>query len=345
MKILITGATGFVGAHTARELLESGHEVRLLVRDKTAAQRYFNAHGHQIEDIVVADILDRDAVAPAMQGCDALVHSAALVSLDPSRAEAVYKTNVDGLKNVVETALEAGVNNILHVSSFTVLFDPKATMIDEHSPLATFNNAYAKSKRDGEVWVRALQANGAPIQISYPGGVKGPDDPRLSESNGALRSFVRATMLDTSGGTLCVDVRDIAKMHRWMLENPNREHPTEARYLLAGHYYRWPDYRRVIESVLQRPVKHASVPGWVLRLAGRLFDVVRLFRRVDAPMSTEAMTIMTQCPEASSQKIINASGLSFRPVEETIKDALLWMVSASYLRPKHIAPGLASDSE
>ena len=101
----------------------------------------------------------------------------------------------------------------------------------------------------------------------------------------------------------------------------------------------------MIESVLQRPVKHASVPGWVLRLAGRLFDVVRLFRRVDAPMSTEAMTIMTQCPEASSQRIINASGLSFRPVEETITDALLWMVSASYLRPKHIAPGLASDSD
>ena len=94
MKIFITGATGLIGANSALELLQAGHEVRLLVRNKTAAEQYFAQHGHQLDDFVVADMLDKAAVKQGMQGCDAVLHCAAIVDLDPRHAEKTIQTNL-----------------------------------------------------------------------------------------------------------------------------------------------------------------------------------------------------------------------------------------------------------
>src|ERR1700754_4355128 len=98
MKVFRTGATGFVGAHTALALLAAGHELRLLVRNERAACEWFSARGHHIDDFVTADIHDQTALRHAMAGCDAVFHAAAAVSLDPRKAQEMYSTNVSGAK-------------------------------------------------------------------------------------------------------------------------------------------------------------------------------------------------------------------------------------------------------
>ena len=91
MRVMITGGTGFIGYHTAMALLQAGHRVRLLVRDKDKLRRLY---GSDITDYVLGDVTDPAAVEKALAGCDAVVHTAALVSIDQKDAERVMATNV-----------------------------------------------------------------------------------------------------------------------------------------------------------------------------------------------------------------------------------------------------------
>ena len=83
MKIFFTGATGFIGAHTAMEFMRAGHQLRLLVRNREAAQSYFNKRGFPVNDIIEGDMCDKALIEKNLEGCDAVFHGAAMVSLHP----------------------------------------------------------------------------------------------------------------------------------------------------------------------------------------------------------------------------------------------------------------------
>ena len=222
MKVFCTGATGFVGAHTALALLEEGHELRLLVRNEPAARSWFESGGHRIERFVTADIRDPDAVQRVMDGCDAVFHAAAAVSLDPRKARQTYDTNVGATQSVLAAASALGIESLLYVSSVAALFHPGAPHIDESTPLSEVSEAYSRSKRDSEEHVRKLQQQSMPVQITYPVAVVGPDDPKLSAANRGLATFIGRMLPRTTTGFQCVDVRDLARAHRWLLEHPPR---------------------------------------------------------------------------------------------------------------------------
>jgi len=131
MKVFCTGATGFVGAHTALALLAAGHETRLLVRDQKAARSWFEGRGRHIERFVTVDIRDQTALEQAMAGCDAVFHAAAAVSLDPRRAREMYDTNVCATKAVLGAASALGIGDLPYVSSVIALFHPGASRVDE----------------------------------------------------------------------------------------------------------------------------------------------------------------------------------------------------------------------
>ena len=179
MRVMVTGGTGFVGYHTVLALLGAGHEVSLLVR---SIDKMLNLFGEDtIEHYTRGDIGDRDAIERAMDGCDAVIHAAAMVSTSAKDAERVFRGNFEGAQNVIGMALDKGIGSIIHVSSVTALFNPKAKVLDENSPPGSAQNAYGRSKVACEEYVRELQAQGAPIYISYPATVIGPDDPGMTE--------------------------------------------------------------------------------------------------------------------------------------------------------------------
>src|SRR5436305_1140147 len=124
MKVLCTGATGFVGAHTALALSSAGHQVRLLVRNEHAARDWFRARDPRIDEFVTADIRCQAALQRSMVRCDAVFHAAAAVSVDPRRAQEMYDTNVGGAQAVFGAATQLGIRNLLHVSSVMVFFRP-----------------------------------------------------------------------------------------------------------------------------------------------------------------------------------------------------------------------------
>lgn len=332
MKIFVTGATGFVGAHTAMALMDAGHELRLLVRDRDFASRYFRRHGYEPQDFAVADMRDRNAVRTAMQGCDAVFHAAAMVSLDPKKADEIYKSNLDSVDAVIGTACQLGIPNIVYVSSLGALFNPDGRRIDEQSPLGVSREPYSRSKRDCEEYVRGLQRQGYPIQITYPSGIFGPDDPKLNESNHALISLLRVVP-QTTAGIQCVDVRDLALAHRLMLEKPPQGDFEQARYVVAGHFYPWPEFHRMLQQVTGRRIFAPPTPGALLRFFGRIMDVVKTFYPVDFPVTSESMAIVSQWPVADSSRLLNHFGMAFRPGAETFSDTVRWLVDAGHAKP------------
>ena len=335
MRIFVTGATGFVGAHSALALLAAGHELRCLVRDEDRARRFFGARGYALDDFVVADMTDTHSIRAALNNCDAVLHAAATVDVDPLNAEAVYTANMQSMHAVIGGAVDAGIGNVVWVSSLTVFFNAKATAVTEQSPLGNLRGAYTRSKRDGEVFARRMQAAGAPIQITYPSSVIGPDDPGLSEANNALRIFLK-TVPGTSTGIQLVDVRDLAAMHRYLLEHPHAGDAEAARYIIAGHFHEWRELHRLLRSLTGLAIAHPRIPGAVLRGIGQIADGVRRIHPFNTRLTAEACAYTSQWNQGVSNRVLTATGLSFRPSVETVRDALHWQVAAGHLQPHQI---------
>ncbi len=331
MKVFVTGATGLIGAHAAQALLAAGHRLRLLVRNEAAARTYFQERGHELDDVVVADLRETEKVKAALSGCDAVLHAAALVSLDPRRAQEIYDNNLATTRAVIGHAAEIGIGNIVYVSSLAVFFRPGAPRIDESSELGNPREAYSLSKRDCDEYVRSLQRAGKPVQIVYPAGVLGPDDPKLSEANHAVVSFLTQMVPKTSTGMQCVDVRDVAQGLRFLVEHAPAGDMEAARYVIGGHYFQWREIHALLERVTGTRVFSPPIPGAMLRAMGTIADALRPILPVPDNFSADSMAIATQWSACDSSRFVARSGMTFRPGEETFAATIGWLARAGHL--------------
>jgi dihydroflavonol-4-reductase len=332
VKVLVTGGTGFTGSHTVRALVAAGHGVRLLVRDPAKVRRVFGSDAFVPEDIVVGDMTDAAAVDDALAGCDGVVHVAALVDLRRAAARLVEDTNARGVELVIGGAVRRGLPSIVHVSSLGVFFEPGGAPLSPELSIAPGTTAYARSKAQAEAYVRRLQEQGAPIRISYPAGISGPNDPTMSAANNGLRSLVRDIGLVTSSGMQVVDVRDLAVLHLQLLELPAGPH----RYAAAGEMLMWPSYFHLLDSLTGRRIRRVRVPGGLLRTAGSVGDAVKRFYDFDFPLTRDTMEFTTQWPGADAERTTRELGLHFRDAAETYRDTLIWMYQAGHLGAKHV---------
>jgi nucleoside-diphosphate-sugar epimerase len=198
------------------------------------------------DDVVVGDMTDASAVDDALAGCDGVVHAAALVDLRRAAARLVEDTNPRGVELVVGGAVRRGLPSIVYVSSLGAFFRPGGPPVSPEQPIMPGTTAYARSKAQAERFVRRLQEQGAPIRISYPCAIVGPNDPTLSAANHGVRAQVRDLGLITSSGIQVVDVRDVAMLHQRLLDLPAGPH----RYAAAGEMLSWSDYFLLLDSLI-----------------------------------------------------------------------------------------------
>jgi dihydroflavonol-4-reductase len=326
MRIMITGGTGFIGYHSTLCLLEAGHEVCLLVRSEEKMRKLFK---DRIEHFVIGDVTDKASVQTALADCDGVIHTAAMVSIDKRDAERVHSTNVGGTKLVIGSAVERGMAHIIHVSSVTALYDPEALFLNEYSPPGTAKNAYGSSKVESEIYVRELQDGGAPIHITYPGSVIGPDDPALTEPHQGLKTYLTGMIPVMPSGNQWVDVRDIAYAHRRLLE---LELPA-SRYTLGGHYVPWTELVDILSELTGNKMRKIPVPGSLMRGVGLAIDLVNRWRStpIDAPITHEAMVYATNWVIMDSSKAKADLTLLFRPIEDSFSDAIRWLLKAGHI--------------
>lgn len=165
--ILITGVNGFIAGHLAERLLREGWRVRGTARRPDAAAWL----ARQGVEVVQADLMERDALVRAAEGCAAVVHAAAWTGGPELNDEAGYEVNVDGTANVLEAAQPAGVDRFLYISSVAVYGLNRAPVIDETTATPKVGQAYPDSKIVAEALVRS---SGLPCVIIRPASTYGP---------------------------------------------------------------------------------------------------------------------------------------------------------------------------
>ncbi len=341
MRVMVTGSTGFVGLHTVLSLLRSGHEVCLGVRNPEKMRRAFEPFGIEGLDYVEGSITDEAAVNRALENCEGVVHSAAMVNLDRKQAEFVRRTNVRGTELVVGGAVERGIRSIVYVSSITALYTPGLESITEDSPLGSSSNGYGQSKVESEVYVRRLQEQGASIAITYPTSIVGPDDPGFTEPHRGLAHFLNHALVDTTTGLQMIDVRDLADIQVKLLEAGRA-----GRYMIGGHYVPWGPLADLLGDITGRHVTRIPTPGWAFRLAGRIGDIIKRFISFDLPLTLEATTYASKWVWADSSRVQKELQFEFRPLRETLGDTVLGLARAGHISDKwteNLLPERAGD--
>jgi nucleoside-diphosphate-sugar epimerase len=331
MRVFVTGATGMVGAHAARALLEAGHGVRALVRDTDKASRVLEPLGVAPEDFVRGDMTDAAVIGAGIEDCDAVLHAAGSVAVTTGGKG--VETNVTGARVVVGEAAQRGLHCV-YVSSLQALMEPGRT-VTELTPPAGGKTPYSRSKAEADQWVRNALSRGKPISIVYPSGVLGPDDPGWSETVKAYRDFLRGTL--KVGALQMVDARDLARLLVRALESRH-----SGVLLAAGHYYTFDQLTSMLEQVTGAEIPRIPGSGWMLRSLARGLDVIGRLTGRSMPMTGEGIAIATLWQRVEDSKAVAELGVEWRPPEETLADVFRWYVDRSRLSasavPKIKAP-------
>ena len=229
--ILVTGATGFLGRHLVRQLAAAGSEVRLRVLCRGSSPWDNDASVETFQ----GDVTSREDVSRAVQGVQKIYHLAGFVSRDPRKAEALYLTHIEGTRNVCESAREAGISKMVHVSSSgTIAVGRTPAARDERSGYThevVGEWPYYLSKIFAEkLALDSFERHGLPVVVVNPSLLLGPGDERGS-STGDIELFLRGQILALPlGGLNFVDARDAAA---GLIAAMQRGRPGE-RYLLGG---------------------------------------------------------------------------------------------------------------
>lgn len=331
MKILVTGGTGFVGSHSVAALARDGHDLRLLARSADRVAPALDPHNVTITDIAVGDVTDRAAVTSAMEGCDAVLHAANVFTLDPRRVAQMKAVNETGTELLLSLAVKAGLDPIVHVSSLLALLPSSDDPIMADSATGSPRPPYAATKAVGDRIAVGLQNEGAPVVITRPGFVFGPDDPYIGESAATTISALKGQMrLLNDGPVPMTDVRDVADVHAAVME-PGRG---PRRYLVAGHS---PDFRSLIGEIghlTGRNLWSLKVPHGMALATGRLFDWLLVRFGLKAPIGYEAPWLVANGGVADGSAVTVDLGVKYRPLEETLTDTVRWLHEAGHISDK-----------
>lgn len=229
-RYLVTGATGFLGRHLVRALLDQGHSVTALVRTKSSSLKGSSSSKSDLPDDVgraEGDVLDPASIERALAGCDGVFHCAGRVSRKPEDAEALYKLHVDGTKNVLNACIARGVRRVVHASTsgtIAVSDDPDRISTEEDdAPIGLLNRwPYYRSKLFAEK--AALEKHGALLGGTSPDAnagmlevvcvnptlLLGPGDVNGSSTEDVRLFLERKVPAIPPGGLSYVDARDAA---------------------------------------------------------------------------------------------------------------------------------------
>lgn len=321
MKVLITGATGLVGSAVARELLSEGHEVSALYR-KNSDRNLLLDIASRIQWIE-GDILDITSLEVATEGIDFMVHTAAVVSFVPRDRKMMYKVNIEGTANVVNTCLKSGVRKLCHVSSIAAIGRPDSRKIipgqditlDENQRWedSPENSEYAKTKHLAELEVWRGIAEGLNAVIVNPTLILGEGDWSKSSTQ-IFRYVYKEKPFYTEGLANYVDVLDVAKIIVLLLSS---EISGERFLLNAGSISYQNLFNTIADAMRKKRPSFRVGPG----LAGIIWRVeaVRTWLLGTKPLITrETAQSAARKTKYNNAKIKNALGFKFQSIEETI---------------------------
>ncbi len=322
----MTGATGFVGAHVARQAAEQGHQLRVLVRP-ASRRTYLPVGAMPVE----GDLRQPEAFASALEGCDALIHVAADYRLwVPDPAE-MYRANVEGTRKLLALARAAGVARVVYTSSVATMgFRRDGGVVDEASPVseADMIGHYKRSKWLAEqVAIEAAQA-GQHIVVLNPTTPIGAMDAKPTPTGRIIVDFLNRNFpAYVETGLNLVDVREIARMHLQALEVGR---PGE-RYILGGENLTLKQILDTLAAMTGLPSPKLKVPHAVAAIFALLDETLTGKIRKKEPRATvEAVRMGRKLMFCRSAKAERELGFRVLPVNEALEEACRWFVANGY---------------
>ncbi|WP_109488339.1 hopanoid-associated sugar epimerase [Occallatibacter savannae] len=329
MKIFVTGATGFVGHHVAKALADGGADLRMLVR---ASSRLANLEGIR-GDTVVGDLNKAESYAPALQGCDAVMHVAADYRLWIRDPETMYRANVDGTRDLLKLAREAHVRRVVYTSSVaTMAFRTDGIVVNEDTPVSINDMVghYKRSKFLAEQQAIAAAKDGQQVIILNPTTPIGPNDSKPTPTGRIFVDFLNRKFpayVDT--GLNLVDVSEIARTHVAALEagKPGR------RYILGGE-------NLTLKQILDKMSAITGIPSPTTKIPFGIAATYAFFEewftgriRGKEPRATlEEVRMGRKKMFASSARAQQELGFRIMPVYPAMRAAIEWFRANGYVK-------------
>lgn len=325
---LVTGGTGFVGAHVVRALLARGRSVRCLVR---STSRRRNLDGLDVE-IAAGDVTNFASVARAAAGCETAYHCAADYRLDARDPEALFASNVSGTDNVIRAAAEAGAVRIVHTSSVGALgLRADGLPADEDTPVdpATLVGAYKRSKLEAQRIAGGWASRGAPVVIVNPSTPVGERDVKPTPTGRIITDFLNGKIpayVDT--GLNLVDVRDVAEGHLLAAERGR----VGERYILGNRNMTLKEILDALAAITGLPSPSIRLPGWVPVAAARADRVLARLLGREPSISLEGARMSRYRMYFDSSKAVRELEMPQSPIEDALARAVDWFRVNGYAR-------------
>lgn len=320
MMTLVTGATGFIGAALVRQLLDQGDTLRVLSRSDSDRR---NLDGLKVE-IADGDLQDAASLYKAVKGCQRLYHVAAHYSLWAPEPQLFYRINVEGTKNLMQAAWEAGMERVVYTSTVGTLGIPTDGQPgNEETPvsLSDMVGHYKRSKYLAERAVVQMARQGLPVVIVNPSAPVGPRDIKPTPTGQMIVDFLKGKMwayLDT--GMNLIDVEDVARGHILAMEKGR----IGQKYIL-GH--RNMALREIFETLgnisdIKPPTFKAP---YVLALsAAYLSEGVSWLTQKPPSVPLIGVKMAKKRMYFDSSKAVRELGLPQSPIEEALEKAVGW---------------------
>jgi dihydroflavonol-4-reductase len=329
MKVLLTGATGFIGSAILRQLIQRGDKVRVLVRPNSNQK---NLLGLDCE-IFFGDINDIHSIKPAIKNCQVMIHAAADYRLWALNPKEITKTNVIGTKNIMNAAINANVEKIIYTSSVATLGKNRDNIPaneDTPSSLSDMIGVYKKSKFLAEQEVRRMITDKSlPAIIVNPSAPIGPRDLKptptgqiiIKAASGEIPAYIKT-------GLNVVHVDDVARGHLLAL----KKGVIGERYILGGENLTFKEILELVSECTDKAAPTISVPHNIVLPIAYLVQAWATITNSSEPFVTvDGVRMAKQIMYYNSNKAKLELGYKSRPAKEAIQDAIKWFGEYGYL--------------
>ena len=319
MPLAITGASGHIGYHVARLLLERGQEVRLLLRAPNVLSRRLENLGARVH---VVDLLAPESCLPALTGTTALFHLAATNTTSQTGAELVERSTVTLTESVLAAARLAGVSTVVYTSSVVVLgrSSHPAKLLNESDATATAESPYVRGKVAAERVAREAQAAGRDVRIVYPSWVVGPDDAKLTPPHRLiLQAVKKGQRFSFDGGVSVAHVEEVAAAHLAAWEKGQ----AGGRYVLGGQNVTFKEFYELLARLSGHAAPVLRLPKAALLAGATVLKGLFGVAGREAPVDPEYIrAVIGNFSWYDSSRAVAELGYAIRPIEETLREAV-----------------------